>query len=145
MAKKPHRHPQVPLFNSERLDAVAVAVGRRLKAIKNYASDAECTREAEAIVDERLNIDVTLGPSSRTKVRLSVWPDSVMWLGVHMANVGKHAGWKTDLALEGDLSGVPSETVVQLLERTISEARSAEINEARIEEIWMVARSNHEA
>ncbi|MCB9647866.1 MAG: hypothetical protein H6730_14850 [Deltaproteobacteria bacterium] len=59
MAKKPHRHPQVPLFNAPILDAIAVALGRRLKAIRSRSADARCSREAEDIVDElwRSNLD----------------------------------------------------------------------------------------
>lgn len=136
MAKKPHRHPQVPLFNAPILDAIAVALGRRLKAIRSRSADARCSREAEDIVDERLDIDVDLRRSRGAKVRLSVWPDGVMWLGLHVPNERSVGGWRTSITLDGDVAGMPPEAVVQLLEQTLSEVWRSNLDEGHIREIW---------
>ena len=78
MTSPPKRHPGVPRFDEALLDRIAVALGRRAKAIKYYADQFACTRETEADGQERLNVDVQEAWGPNTPQCVGRWSD-VAW------------------------------------------------------------------
>src|SRR4051812_9061809 len=98
-----------PVFDSALLSSILEAVERRGKAIR-YHSSLECSREVDRDI-ERLNIDIK-GDSG---VRLSVWADGVLWLGITKPHAGRSGGWDINEQFDGRLGEIhPAELVAQL-------------------------------
>src|SRR5437879_1181008 len=77
-----------PTFDAPLLRDIAAAFRRRRKAIA-YCAGLSCGREfteSAAGAAERLNLDAGA-------LRLSAWPDGVMWLAVCVRGSGRGAGW----------------------------------------------------
>src|SRR5689334_21247467 len=62
---------------------------------------------------ERLNLDVG-------KLRLCIWSDGVMWLAVCVRGFGRGAGWAFKDTFHGDIRDVPAETLVGMVEGTLT-------------------------
>jgi len=87
--KKSPEQPSSPRFESDRLHGIAHAVAQRGKAIR-YHGDLECRRAIEDF-GERLNVDFTaIGGFC---VRLSIWTDGVLWLGITKPGPRRVGGW----------------------------------------------------
>jgi hypothetical protein len=124
-----------PAFDTPLLQDVAAAFTRRRKAIA-YQAGLSCTRELSESASgtvERLNLDLCAG-----SVRLSVWADGLMWLGVSVRRCGRHAGWLFQDGFHGDVQDVSAETLVSMVEATLSVRfggdRASERQQLR--EIW---------
>jgi hypothetical protein len=70
------------MFESAQLAAIAAAFESRGKAIRYQVRSFVIERELEGGDDacERLNIDLQR-PVDRARLRLSLWPDGVLWFG----------------------------------------------------------------
>lgn len=147
MSKTPHRHPSVPVFDHALLDGIAVALGRRAKAIKCHTRRFACTREIEAGDVERLNIDVETLEDRPTQVRLSVWPSGGLWLGVHQPAAYSQGGWAFAYTATGDIANLEAAEVVRRFEATLSETYSSTRRPdapERIERVWQGAAMERE-
>ena len=109
----------VPDFESTRLWDIAIAVARRRKAIRHHGS-LECSRAVEEY--ERLNLDFT--GTSRYRVRLSIWSDAAVWLGITKPGP---SGWAYCDEFHSRLGDFTPQHVVELFEQTVhspTEART---------------------
>jgi len=107
----------MPSFSSTLLDAIAVAVGRRAKALKSHSSKFACTREASGD-GERLNVDLETLEDRPTHIRLSVWEDGAAWLGVHQRDTWRRGGWAFQYTGQGDVAHLEPPGIVAMLEET---------------------------
>jgi hypothetical protein len=106
-----------PAFDTPLLVGVAIAFTRRRKAMA-YHADISCTREfgeSSSGAAERLNIELRRG-----QVRLSVWADGSMWLGVSVRGRGRNAGWAFQDRFHANIADVSVEALVSMLEATLS-------------------------
>lgn len=102
-------------FESALLHAIAVAVERRGKAIR-YHGELECTRDIEA-TGERLNIDFT--GLDRFHVRISVWADAVLWIGITQPGPNRTGGWKFYDEFNSEVTELDAAEIVERFEQTI--------------------------
>jgi hypothetical protein len=106
-----------PAFDAPLLQGVAAAFALRRKAIA-YHTGLSCTREfseSAAGAVERLNFDLRRGG-----VRLSVWADGLMWLGVCVRARGRSAGWAFRDSFHGTICDISAEALVRMLEATLA-------------------------
>lgn len=105
-------HREQSQFRSPFLVAVEAAFSSRRKAISYHTHSFKISREVEDTgtePPERLNIDIETLESPESQVRLSVWPDGVLWF--RACQPGKQ-GWRFLVAFSGHLeSPVPSQMV----------------------------------
>lgn len=117
MAKRNSVAADWPTFDAPLLQGVAAAFTRRHKAIA-YQACLSCTREFSESASgtvERLNLDLRGGG-----VRLSVWGDGLMWLGVCVRGPGRNAGWAFQDDFHGDMGDISAEALVSMVETTLS-------------------------
>jgi hypothetical protein len=112
----------VPDFESDLLWDIALAVARRGKAIR-YHGTLELSRADEEF--ERLNLDFTdvLG----FRVRLSIWSDSVVWLGITKRGPRRTgaSGWAYRDEFHSRLDDLTPHDVVERFEQTIQSPAEA--------------------
>jgi hypothetical protein len=147
MSKRAQRHPDVPSFSSTLLDGIAVAVGRRAKALKSYSREFACTREASGN-GERLNVDLETLEDRPTHVRLSVWEGGAVWLGVHQRATWRRGGWAFKYTGHGVIAHLEAAAIVAMLEDTrgIVYGGTRPRNAAeRLDAIWASAHIEREA
>ena len=104
-----------PTFDSPLLREIAGAFLRRRKAIA-YRVGLSCEREfseSAAGAVERLNLEAG-------DLRLSAWPDGVMWLAVCVRGFGRGAGWAFKDTFHGDVQDVSAEALVGMVEATLA-------------------------
>jgi hypothetical protein len=146
MSKRTERHPDVPYFQSTRLDAIAAALGRRAKAIKAHSRKFASTRELTG-EGERLDLEMETNEAHPTRLRLSVWEDGAVWLSVHQSDTWRRGGWAFQLTGRGDASQVESTALVAMVEETraivYGDARALDVAE-RIDAIWASAHFQRE-
>ena len=104
----------VPDFESDVLWGIAIAVARRGKAIRSWGT-LELSRAIEEF--ERLNLD--FAGSSRFHVRLSIWSDGALWLGVTRPGPRRAGGWDHRDEFHSRLTGLGPRDVVERFEQTI--------------------------
>ena len=104
----------VPDFESDVLWDIAIAIARRGKAIRRRGT-LELSRASEEV--ERLNLDFT--GSSRFQVRLSVWSDGALWLGVTKPGPRRVGGWDYRDEFHSRLTSLGPQDVVERFEQTI--------------------------
>ena len=75
-------------FESALLRDIVSGLERRGKAIR-YRGELECSRVVEDST-ERLNVD--FAAISRFRVRLGVWPDGALWVGITEPGVKRTGG-----------------------------------------------------
>jgi hypothetical protein len=112
----------VPHLESDLLWEVAVAVARRGKAIR-YHGSLDFSRAVEDY--ERLNLDYT--SSLRFRVRLSIWSDGALWLGITKPGPSRTGGWGYCDEFHSRLGDLVAQDVAERFEQTIhspTEARS---------------------
>jgi hypothetical protein len=112
----------VPDFESALLWDIAIAVARRGKAIR-YHGSLEPSRAVEDC--ERLNLDF-IGVSD-FRVRLSIWSDAVIWLGITKPGPKQAGGWAYRDEFHSHLGDLTPQGVVERFEQTVhspTEARS---------------------
>src|SRR6185436_17017215 len=102
-------------FESALLNDIASAIERRGKAIR-YRGELKCSGAVEDSV-ERLNVDFTA--ISGFRVRLSVWPDGALWLGITEPGSKRAGGWKYRDEFHSLLQGLDAYGVVARFEQTI--------------------------
>ncbi len=112
----------VPDFESALLWDIAIAMARRCKAIRNHGS----LESSRAVEDrERLNLDFT--GLSGFRVRLSIWSDAVIWLGITKPGPKHAGGWAYRDEFHSRLGDFTAQGVVERFEQTVhspTEARS---------------------
>jgi len=104
-----------PKFDAQLLQSVAAAFLRRRQAIA-YHTGLSCEREfseSSTEIIERLNLNVG-------HLRLCVWADGVMWLGVCVRGFGRDAGWAFKDTFHGDVQDVSAESLVGMVEATLA-------------------------
>jgi hypothetical protein len=102
-----------PSFESPLLQEIATAFLRRRKAIA-YHGGLVCQRElGESEAIERLNLDAG-------ELRLCIWSDGVMWLGLCVRACGRDAGWAFKDTFHGDVGDVSGEALVAMVLATLS-------------------------
>jgi hypothetical protein len=104
-----------PTFEAPVLQNVAAAFRRRRKAIA-YQTSLSCDREfseSAAGAIERLNLDAD-------PLRLSVWADGVVWVSVCVRGAGRNAGWAFKDGFHGSALDLSAETLVGMVEATLS-------------------------
>jgi len=112
----------VPDFESDLLWQVAIAVARRGKAIR-YHGSLECSRAVED--HERLNLDYT--SCLRFRVRLSIWSDGALWLGITKPGPSRTGGWAYCDEFHSRVRNLTPQDVAARFEQTVqspTEARS---------------------
>jgi hypothetical protein len=125
-----------PRFEAPLLQEIAAAFSRRRKAIA-YSAGLSCTREfsesASGVV-ERLNLDLRAGD-----LRVSVWADGLMWLGIAIPKLGRNAGWAFQDSFHGDTRDISPATLVAMVEATLlQQLGSDQIGERqRLRDLWM--------
>ena len=102
-------------FESALLREIANGVEQRGKAIR-YHGELECSRVVEDSI-ERLNVDFTATVGCR--VRLSVWPDGALWLGITEPGARRTGGWAYRDEFHSHLDGLDAHSVVERFEQTI--------------------------
>jgi hypothetical protein len=110
-------------FECRLLHDIASAVERRGKAIR-YHGALECGRAVEDSI-ERLNVDFK--GISGFRVRLSIWADGALWIGITKPGPGRTSGWAYRDEFRSHLGGLDTHNVVERFEQTIhspTEARS---------------------
>jgi hypothetical protein len=110
----------VPDFESDVLWDIAIAVARRAKAIRSSGT-LELSRDVEEF--ERLNLDFT--GSSGFHVRLSIWSDGALWLGVTKPGPNRAGGWDHRDEFRSRLTGLGPHDVVERFEQTIQSPTEA--------------------
>lgn len=108
-------------FESGILSDIARAFELRGKAIR-YHGELRCSGTAEDSV-ERLNVDFK--GSSGFRVRLSIWPDKVLWLGITKPGPSRAGGWAFRDEFHGHLEDRGAPDVVERFERTVHSPREA--------------------
>jgi hypothetical protein len=111
----------VPSFESALLRDIASAIERRGKAIR-YHGELKCSRAVEDSI-ERLNVDFTA--ISGFRLRLSVWPDGVLWLGITEPGSKRIGGWKYRDEFHCQLQGLAAQGIVERFEQTINSPTDA--------------------
>ena len=107
--------PAASPFESALLREIASAVERRGKAIR-YHGDLECSRAVEDSI-ERLNVDFAAILGFR--VRLSIWSDGVLWLGITKPGPKSTGGWAYRDEFHSHLDSLDAHGVVERFEQTI--------------------------
>lgn len=126
-----------PIFDAPLLIQIAGAFARRRKAIA-YRAGLACEREFTEAADgvyERLNLE-------SGNLRLCIWSDGVMWLGVSVRRSGQGAGWAFQDAFHGHVMDVSGESLVAMLEATLSLPFGTNPDQERrqLRETWMRVR-----
>lgn len=106
-----------PTFDAPLLQAIADAFVRRRKALRHRIS-LSCEREYTESPEgtwERLNLNFGVN-----FLRLSVWADGAMWVGVGVRAKGRNAGWAFQETFHGDMRDVSGETLVRMVEATLA-------------------------
>ena len=63
-----------------------------------------------------MNIQVSLWEGRPTQIRLSIWEDSVFWLGIHQS---AKRGWAFKMEFHGQAESIAPEDIVRMFEETI--------------------------
>ncbi len=102
-------------FESSLLREIASAIARRGKAIRHHGHlSCSCTVEDSI---ERLNVE--FASLSAWRVRLSVWPDGVLWLSVLQAGARRTGGWAHRDEFHSRMENLDAHAVVERFEQTI--------------------------
>lgn len=132
---KPLDSDDWPVFDSPLLRDVAAAFRRRRKALR-YNAGLSCEREFSETAEgtsERLNLDL---PGRH--LRLSVWADGAMWLSVCVPGEGRNSGWAFADGFNGDVGDVSPQTLVGMVETTLTLSFGADppAERERLREVW---------
>lgn len=133
------RESDWPTFDSPLLRRVVEAFGKRRKAIRHRTIELVCERELDEQDGkpyERFNVQVSLWEHRPTQIRVSIWEDSILWLGVHQP---AKRGWAFKMEFHGEVGSVAPEEIVRMFEETISVASEGSISENAeedIRELW---------
>lgn len=132
-----------PTFDSPLLRRIVEAFGKRRKAIRHKTSELTCERELDEQDGkpyERLNIQVGRLEKRPTRVRLSIWEDYGLWLGVHQP---AKRGWAFKIEFHGHVESIGPDEVVRIFEETMSlasEVSRSDKSEDEIKELWKEAK-----
>jgi len=119
MAKPTPRHPHVPQFDNALLDQIGVALGQRIKPMRKAAVATLVVARDLGDHGERLTLDLVTRVG-RCQVRLRVWTDAHLFLGLHEPAPGRNAGWAFAYTARGDVSALSATRLVAKLERTLA-------------------------
>jgi hypothetical protein len=122
-----------PTFDATLLREIVTAFLRRRKAIAHRAG-LSCEREVSESAAgsiERLNLEAG-------DLRLCVWADGVMWLGVCVRGFGRNAGWVFKDTFHGDVRDVSAEALVGMVEATLALAFGSDPEKERqqLRAVW---------
>jgi hypothetical protein len=108
-----------PAFDAPLLREIAEAFATRRKAIRNKTMELSCEREIDEQDGkpyERLNLRVALFEEQRTRIYLSIWEDSALWLCVHQPT---KCGLKFKMEFHGTAESTAPADIVAAFEETI--------------------------
>ena len=124
-----------PEFYADLLERISSAFLRRRKAISHHAR-LTCARDftessREAI--ERLNIEL-----DSPFLRLSVWGDGCLWLGICVRHTRRSKGWAFKDQFHGTALDLSAGTLVALVENTLGLALGSDRrgDRERLREAW---------
>lgn len=140
------RQPDGLPFTSASLIAISQSFAHRAKAIKYHSSEFVLIRETEDRA-ERLNCDVALIGRPAARVRLSIWDDGSMYLGVHLPGTRREGGWAFEYRRNGSVNGIEPSAIVAMLEESLLAAHFAKDSSwaaTRLDDIWARARMQPE-
>jgi len=101
-----------PIFESEMLNMVVAGFSGRSKALKHKNCQLEISKEDDEGI-ERLNIDSRGFESPPIQTRISVWSDMSFYCQKCQSSKN---GWKFNIYLNGDVTDVAPEEIVNLFE-----------------------------
>lgn len=104
----------VPDFESDVLWDIAIAVARRGKAIRKWG-----TIESSRAVDEFERFNLDFSGISRFNVRLSIWSNGALWVGVTKPGPSRTGGWGYRTEFHSRLTGLGPADIVERFEQTI--------------------------
>lgn len=106
-----------PRFDSEFLEALALAFRKRRKALRHKARGAGYAKIYERVGDEKMErLEIHLPKYDGALLRLHAWPDRKIWLD---ARRSAKKGWAWSWTKEGRLLGTWSAAeAMQILEAT---------------------------
>lgn len=136
----------VPSFRTTFLNTIAAAIARRSKSLKYHAAHFACSRVVTA-EGEVLHVDMDTFEPRSTRLRLMIWDDGHVWLGVHQPNPSAVGGWAFALVRSGNLLRVAPDDVVRMIEGPGSAVHGATRSPDapnEVERIWEPARLERE-
>lgn len=135
-------HPEVPAFDSQLLDSIAAAIARRAKSLKYGTASFACSRDAES-AGEVLRLEIDSLEARRTQLRVMIWQDGHLWLGIHRPNPRREAGWEIALERSGSVRELDPLEIAKMIERTLSAVHGGSGGPDaadQVEGIWRTAR-----
>lgn len=111
----------IPVFESEFLCGVVEAFERRGKAIR-YHGRLQYSRAVED-AGERLNVD--FANLAAVRIRLSIWQDGIIWLGVTKPGARREGGWLLNLGFHSQAAGSSGPEICRRFEQTLAQPADA--------------------
>ncbi len=115
-----------PAFESARLQSVVAALVARRRAIR-YRARSFAIKRGEDTESERLDVDLETIAARPTKLRLSLWPDGLAWLGVSRTRP-RASGIR--FAFHAHCGAIAPEVLCALFERSIDAAPDIDAGDA---------------
>jgi len=106
-------HPVIPEFSERLLVDVGGLIGRRAKALKHKTTELVCERTDE---DGHEKLSLIMETHTRAIVRLNIWEDGHLWLGVHARGP---RGWRYQFAGRGVIDASKMESFVPAVKATV--------------------------
>jgi len=122
------------------LSSIAIAMGRRRKAIGHKSKGITMEREADSDGYERLNIKVRTTSARPARLTLSVWSDGLMWFSGAQSGPSRRGGWRFMLTFHGDVGSLTPEEVANTFEASLGCVYGDEVDPdqatARLLAVW---------
>lgn len=145
MGNQHPRHPAIPKYKTYMLEGVAAELSRRAKAIKYQTLSFSCTQSETDEQEERLDIRIeTYGIVDGRPIRIqcSIWSNGDLWISIVQNKPSKIGGAETLYAGSGNLAGVESTAVAEMIEQLRADAYALAKNEVPaeyLEQRWLIA------
>jgi len=136
---------KVPSFRDELLNDLANEIAKRARSMKNKADSFRCTRALERHGHERLDLETRTRDDRPTQVKLSIWNDSGIFLGVHKPG---DKGWEFAFRATGDIEDLSSTDVVMKYLQTLHLAQGGALSPndtTLLQELWDEAKLERDA
>lgn len=113
------------------------AFERRSKSIKHRTKSFSVTREKSAVseeFDQNLVVVARLLIARSTHVRMHVWSDGAMWLGIHQ---GSKSGWLINIQITGYLTRIRPSEIVRAYESSLDLVVRLQLKQSRFRKAAM--------
>ena len=114
-----------PEFSDSLLRRCATAFRHRGKAIRYKTCAFALERALERDGTERLNVDASTPCDRPTQLRVSVWPDGVLWFRAAQPGPSAKGGWAFLLAFHGQMADLTVGDLVALYEESLEHLSGA--------------------